>query len=230
MRNAIRFPNLNWEVIMSRAPWPEVVGVSVVALATAVAVRGWPELGGAEGAALAGWVQAIGAIGAIAGAFAVATYQSKKAMSQALGLADRERKLLISGYDQVVGMVFQHCEALSVFASQIGPRGMQFPTAWELALRRDCEGVLEAFTHIPLPALGEGTKIMAAIGLQKCLQKMSQEIQLFCGLTAHRGNVTPQERSNLDGKVQLQLRIAEHHWKRYTGNPEAELVLSLDSH
>lgn len=60
---------------MNRAPWCEVVGVSIVALSTALAICGWPEWNDAGSQTAATWVQAAGTLIALGIAIAVPARQ-----------------------------------------------------------------------------------------------------------------------------------------------------------
>lgn len=81
---------------IDQAVWPPVVAVVSCAAATVVCIQGWPHLGGVDGQTWAAWVQGVGSIGAILGAFALARveYERESKLRRETAIVEARSRLL----------------------------------------------------------------------------------------------------------------------------------------
>lgn len=117
----------------------------------------------------ASWVQAIGSIGAILGAFFVGAQQTKHARqlyeeSRVREREDREQAhLAVITLLRHFGARFEDCVAQDMFYLRMH---------WELDLKNNVRAALQAFDAMPLHELGSGSRVRAAARVRSAVQSM----------------------------------------------------------
>lgn len=161
---------------MGRTPWPEVFAVALVAGATAIAIRGWPNWGGIESQTLAAWVQAFGSIAAIIGAYIGGLRQGKAAYRQSLKLTRRSEQKRQSAFRAVVELAFQQAQVIQSLKEQNAPQ-RTVATYWGLSGKHQVDAVTAALEALPLHELGRAGQISHVAAIRKHLQVMAQHLR-----------------------------------------------------
>lgn len=121
----------------------------------------------------ASWVQAIGSIGAILGAFFVGAHQTKHARQLYEESRERERKdkeqaqLAVITLLRHFGARFENCITENMFYLRMH---------WEFDLKNNVRATLQAFDAMPLHELGSGSRVRAAARVRSAVQSMYDAI------------------------------------------------------
>lgn len=146
----------------------EAIAVAGVAVGTAVAIWGWPSWPwpNADGQTWAAWVQAIGSIGAIYGAFKVGSNQARAAERAARDLERDRHNARLNGYAAVIVHLINMAKiAIRGFeneSAKLPPDAVHFPgfaNAWKSHIRDDLQVAIRAFDAIPVHELGSRQRI-----------------------------------------------------------------------
>lgn len=106
---------------------------------------------------LASWIQAIGSIGAILGAFVIGERQAAKAREYALHFYKTERKRIDAGARGVVGHLFGELLSLKDTADELPYE--YFVQTWNSMLKGASHAAINAFDHLPLHELGTANRV-----------------------------------------------------------------------
>lgn len=165
----IRFrPNHTWTDKMTKR-WgtlEEAIAVAGVAIGTAVAIRGWPTWPwpDANGQTWAAWIQAIGSIAAIAGAFVLGNWQARIARETALELERTRESNRIKG----LAGVYSHLLKLSYNTlrqlQEANPQS--FPEVWNGPVSGWLKSAIEAASQLPRHDLGTPERMFCAVRIQ----------------------------------------------------------------
>lgn len=161
-----------------------------------------------DGASFASWVQAVGSIAAIMGAFLIGERQAAKARDQNLEIYHLRRRRIEGGARGVVGQLFGEVHYIKESAQEF--RYWQFKKAWNTYLRNASQAALDAFDSLPLHELGTAARVRSAFELRSTLlielgqidAIINQPLELSDELTEHERR----EEERLDGEMRL-LRI-----------------------
>lgn len=110
-----------------------------------------------DGAAFAGWIQAVGSICAILGAYVIGERQAVKARENALEVYHTERRRIDAGARGVVSQLFGELLSLKQSADQLSYDS--FNAMWNSMLKGTSQASLDAFDHLPLHELGTASRV-----------------------------------------------------------------------
>lgn len=181
----------------------ESIAVAGVAIGTAVAIWGWPTWPwpDADGQTWAAWIQAIGSIGAIYGAFKVGSYQARAAEKAARELERDRHNAVLNGYAAVITHLIRMSKramrAFDALSAQLRPGDVfftEFAYAWRNQVRVDLQVAIRAFDAIPVHELGSAERIeigfetrILATELDALMERaVEQTIDLKPGMIGYR--------------------------------------------
>lgn len=123
----------------------------------------------------AAWIQAVGSIGAIIGAFFLGARQSKDARKLALDMERQRRTEQRERYKQTVGLI------TLVAQSTLNTLGRldefePFRRAWQQVIRHDIQTAFAAFSAIPAHELGDKKQIYGAFAVRAATQNLVDDI------------------------------------------------------
>lgn len=134
-----------------------VGAVGVLTLIFAPRAGAYAPINSADAAA---WIQAIGSIGAIVGAFLLGSKQANDARALAITMADAQKLEREKAYFQVIGLLFH---ATINALDELNTRNLEvFRTLWAVVIENRCQGLLKAFDDLPLHDLGSTSRILHA--------------------------------------------------------------------
>lgn len=134
-----------------------VGAIGVLTLVFAPRTGAYAPINSADAAA---WIQAIGSIGAIIGAFLLGNKQAKDARTLAITMADLQKFEREKAYFQVIGLLFH---ATTNALNELNTRNLEaFHTLWAVVIENRCQGLLKAFDDLPLHELGSTSRILHA--------------------------------------------------------------------
>lgn len=108
----------------------------------------------------AAWIQAIGSIGAIIGAFMLGSRQAMDARSLAIAMAESQKFERELAYFQVIGLLFH---ATINALDELNKRNIpSFHKLWTAVIEYRCQGLLKAYDDLPLHELGSTRRILHA--------------------------------------------------------------------
>ncbi|WP_353231876.1 hypothetical protein [Pseudomonas helleri] len=154
---------------------------------------------------VASWVQAIGSIGAIAGAYAVANWQIRKQRVQEL----LQQESRLNAMCAVVKCAAEHAESIGHFARLQHP-DFAFRTFWTEGLSGSFEASLNALKALPVHELGNSNLVIQCMSLLGAMSKMEAIINHYMQLESaeHLDRVYEQ--------IITQLAVVSYSWKRFT--------------
>lgn len=202
-----RFPSLRQATLNLQFP-----GRAAVAAAVALTVGGmvwWGIDAGLPRNEWAAWVQAVGSIGAIAGAWALGMHQTKAAFHQALRLRNAEH---VERVRALFPIAARAAELVNDLANE--PFDDYYRERYSEAAFRNC---LRALTAIPLHELGK-------YGLVDGYLQMLQALEAAAHAAAKR-----LELGQMDFQGRLQARAADKHIDDAQRLAESALVLIQDN-
>lgn len=163
---------------MSRQPWPEVIAVCVVAIATCVSIAGWPDLSGSKSEAWAAWIQAIGAISAIVATYFAGLRQGRQEWSRVLRLERRQEAQRLKAFAAVVDVARRNGEFISDHAERGSPRVI-LAGLWHLVTKAEVDATLRALDSIPLHELGKPSLIIHAVGISRQMHSIRSRVEMI---------------------------------------------------
>ena len=185
--------------------WVEV-GFALVGLGVVIAFLIYAFKLHSEGAAA--WIQAIGAIGAIIGAFTVASNQAKNDRRQALDLRRLERKQGRAG----IRAVAEHANREAI-AIELAFKAMP-PFAFQMFVQNtpviSIPDAIRALESIPLHETASADAVAGFIGLKSALQLLHSEVgsYLAAGSTVNK--------QIFQGRIEGPKNMAEYSYNRLT--------------
>ena len=134
-----------------------ILAIGVLTLVFAPKAGAYAPVNSSDAAA---WIQAIGSIGAIIGAFMLGSRQAKDARTLAETMANAQKFEREKAYFQVIGLLFH---ATSNALTELNKRDIQiFHTLWSVVIENRCQGLLKAFDDLPLHELGSTKRVLHA--------------------------------------------------------------------
>ncbi|MCF5170739.1 hypothetical protein [Pseudomonas canadensis] len=155
---------------------------------------------------LASWVQAIGSIAAIWGAFAISNSQVERQIQQA-----NQRALDKSNaYFAVVKCAWDHARTMRELVEKQPPVGV-FKESWNLVFRDLFNSSLSSLKSLPAYELGNYDLVIFHNGMLAAMSNMSSRVTLFLGADAF----IEQELVLMYEDLFAQSQLAEHYWGEY---------------
>lgn len=142
--------------------WWQVLIVLLIGLGLPITLfDSWPELDQATAA----WVQALGSIGAIIGAFVISkkTFDDERTLRRES--QEKERERIFQGYRAVVLHLAEEARSLVELMKKNDARSLV--SAWKVARRATAHACLSAFNSIPIYDLGTPERIKWAFFLKE---------------------------------------------------------------
>jgi hypothetical protein len=135
----------------------------------------------------ASWIQAIGSIGAIVGAFFLGKRQAQEARQLAQEMVDKEREILRRQYKTMLLVVIVAAETAAEYV--IESSLAKFDQIWHSTIRDDLNSALSAFAGVPMHGLGNATEIydsITAVNLAKRIETEIVQVMRAEGLQANQ--------------------------------------------
>ncbi|MFI7799313.1 hypothetical protein PSFL_03830 [Pseudomonas sp. DD1] len=129
--------------------------------------------GSVKSSDVAAWVQAIGSIGAIAGAYAVANWQIQKQKHQ----QDQQEENRLQAMYAVVRCAAEHLESTRVFAAKRPPK-LAFAAFWQY-MSGAFEASLEALKVLPVHELGRAGLVINCMYIIGAMSKLQSTIDQY---------------------------------------------------
>lgn len=155
-----------------------VAAIGILTLAFAPTTESYAPKGSADAAA---WIQAIGSIGAILGAFLIGSTQASHARKLAFDLEERRRKDQVSRYQATVRVV--HLMATTAIKAVREEEFNEFRENWNFFLRNDLRTALAAFDAMPAHELGDDQQLFQAFAVRTGAQRLMDAITQVCEAT-----------------------------------------------
>lgn len=127
-----------------------------------------------KGGDLAAWIQAVGSIGAIFGAFLLGKRQAQEARKLAQEMVDKEREILRHQYKTMLLVVIAAAETAAEYVIEL--ELAEFDHIWQGTIRDDLNSALAAFARVPLHGLGNATEIYESITAVNLAKRIETEI------------------------------------------------------
>lgn len=124
---------------------------------------------------LASWIQAIGSIGAIVGAYFLGSKQSRDARTLALELESRRRAEQVDRYKATVGVV--RLMATTTISAIEETEYEDFCGDWRRFLQHDLQTALTAFDAMPAHELGTDELIYQAFAVRTAAQSLFDAVR-----------------------------------------------------
>lgn len=150
-----------------------VSGIGILTLVFAPKTGTFAPVNGSDAAA---WIQAVGSIGAIIGAFLLGTKQSNDARKLALDLELQRRLEQMERHRSTVGVVMAAAQVLVRVVSELDYD--RFQRRWRRFIHHDVRTALTAFDAIPFHEFGSEKRIINAVALRSALQGLVDDIQV----------------------------------------------------
>lgn len=135
--------------------------------------------------AVAGWVQAVGSILAILGAFFVGKHQADAARRLAEETDDQRIKRKIAGMRIVIDTLL-HTALTSVDAIKEGEDVEMFDNIWHALTLIECEGALRAYEALPIHEFGSMKRIFVALDIENFTRKLIHDVSSVLRTTGNR--------------------------------------------
>ncbi|MFD1555998.1 hypothetical protein ACFSHT_10235 [Paraburkholderia silviterrae] len=145
--------------------------------------------------AASGWVQAVGSIAAIFGAYKIGERQSESNMRQAQEMAERERRHRMGAYGAVVEGAHNQAKNVIRLGSTLEKAG--FYRTWNGQNEPLFNGMVLAIDNIPLHDLGSPENVRALILMKSVLAQMGDETNKFFKSGNWLDEAVPQFRGEL---------------------------------
>lgn len=160
--------------------------------------------GSVKSSDLASWVQAVGSIGAIAGAYAVANWQIQKQKNQQ-EVQDKNRLLAMYA---VVRCAAEHLESTRVFAEQRPPKAA-LNVFW-LHMSGAFEASMEALKVLPVHELGHAELVINCMFIIGAMSKLQLKINQYVESGAE---------DQIEGaymEILTHANLSTHSWKQFS--------------
>ncbi|CAB3904579.1 hypothetical protein [Achromobacter ruhlandii] len=164
---------------------------------------------------LASWIQAVGSIGAILGAFVIGERQAAKARENALDVYQAERRRIDAGARGVVNQLFVELVSLEMSATRLDYDN--FCALWQSMLKGTSQASVDAFDHLPLHELGTASRVRIGFEMRGTLVHCTSEIS-----NTLDGRFDPQTDGPTDAKSGIELN------NRRQGHIRTSLKLALE--
>lgn len=135
----------------------------------------------------AAWIQAVGSIGAIVGAFLLGKRQAQEARKLAQEMVDKEREIVRRQYKAMLLVVIAAAETAAEYVIELGLA--EFDHIWQGTIRDDLNSALSAFASVPMHGLGNATEIyesITAVNLAKRIEAQIVHVMSAEGLQANQ--------------------------------------------
>lgn len=150
----------------------------VVAMSTISTVKYWPSGASAFPASsseLASWIQAVGSIGALLGAFFLGAHQADNARKLAMQLEQERWAKKDASYKAVVqNLITVTHDALTSIQEE--EDSGTFKAGWSLYTQHEIRAALNAFDGMPLHDLGSQPRIFHACGIRNLAQRLLADV------------------------------------------------------
>ena len=155
-----------------------VLGIGILTLVFAPKTGTFAPVNGSDAAA---WIQAVGSIGAIIGAFLLGTKQSNDARKLALDLELQRRSEQVKRYRSTVGVLMATARVLARVIDEM--EYDRFRRRWMRFIHHDVRTALAAFDAIPVHEFGSEKRILNAFALRSALQGLVDDVQMVMEAT-----------------------------------------------
>ncbi|AOZ06547.1 hypothetical protein BKK80_12500 [Cupriavidus malaysiensis] len=121
----------------------------------------------------AAWIQAVGSIGAIVGAYTIGQRQARASLDQAIHLRDMEIKAKGQAMTAVVEAATKHAASIRGLAERMP--FVPFYGYWRLLGKEETEAVIRSIEALPLHELASADKVIAVTGIRSSLARVRSE-------------------------------------------------------
>lgn len=210
---------------MCRAPWPEACAVAVVAVSTAIAIRGWPSFAVADSQTLAAWAGATATFSAAVVALGLGLGESRKRWDE----RRRTHRVYRWLYQTDVGTMLAALQELECTLPQIRdaaigktvtPEAQKFIlTLADQLLAKSINNHIDQLRHLALPT-GEKLARLAADGprVARMLGHVADQLNENASVT----KAMQQLMGSLIGRIAVMQEIANDVIGEGFGDPETE--------
>ncbi|WP_314352589.1 hypothetical protein [Pseudomonas rhodesiae] len=160
--------------------------------------------GSVKSSDLASWVQAVGSIGAIAGAYAVANWQIQKQKHQQ-EVQDKNR---LQAMYAVVKCAAEHLESTRVFAVQRPPR-VALNVFWQ-HMSGAFEASMEALKVLPVHELGRAELVINCMFIIGAMSKLQSKINQYMD------SGTDEQLEETYTEIITHADLSMHSWKQFS--------------
>lgn len=169
-------------------------------------------LSGLTASEVAAWIQAIGSIGAIVGACAVANWQIIKSQSQ----RDSDKVSSLMAIFAVVENAAKHASSVGSMVEQ-GPPDFAFRGAWQITTSGPLIASQQALSAIPVHELGDPHLVVQCVSIAGALNLLLAEVERYMA-----EDPSLESTSRAYAAIRIQSMTIAYSWKKFADVAKAK--------